>query len=49
MINRDAVAEKRNDDLAEKIKNSHDIGENYECENRGETREDIKIYILIKI
>jgi hypothetical protein len=38
MINRDAVAEKGNDDLAEKLKNSHDIGENRECENRGETR-----------
>jgi len=37
---KDAVAEKENDDLAEKIKNSRDIGENCECENRGEARED---------
>lgn len=48
MINRDAVAEKGNDDLAEKIKNSHDIGENCECENRGETREN-KIIFLTSI
>ena len=46
MLNRDVVAEKENDNLAEKLKNSHDIGENCECENRGETREDIKNYIF---
>ena len=28
------------DDLVEKLKNRHDIGENCECENRGEIRED---------
>ena len=31
------------DDLVEKLKNRHDIGENCEC---GETREDIKKYIF---
>lgn len=35
--------EKETNDLAEKIKNSHDIEENCEC---GETREDIKKYIF---
>ncbi len=28
------------DDLVEKLKKRHDIGENCECETRGETRED---------
>ena len=47
---KDLVAEKETDDLAEKIKNIHNIEENCECENRGENREDIKnLYFLIII